>query len=161
MSVKQVGKTILLLGKCVPTAKENAVKVAISRFKLNQYLNIYFTDIEMVYAQDNARLSKVGDVVLLEKLPEKITTLIEHRVKEVVHPLGDITDPITGKKVVKDVYREEIKEVSERYGKSESAFDYDKAPPRGWQEDKKDYSRKPVYRKYHVFEDDDQPYAKG
>lgn len=59
----------------------------------------------MIYAQDNNKLSKVGDVVLLENLPEKLTTVIQHRVKEVIYPLGDITDPITGKKVVGDVYR--------------------------------------------------------
>lgn len=47
----------------------------------------------------------MGDVVLLEQLPEKITTEIQHRIKEVVFPLGDITDPITGKKVVFDQYR--------------------------------------------------------
>lgn len=58
------------------------------------------------------------------------------------------------------LYRDDIKEIRSRFGEVDSAFDYDKAPPRGWQEDKKDFSRKPVYKKYHVFEDDDQPYAR-
>lgn len=65
----------------------------------------YFKNIELIYAQDSKKVSKVGDIVLLEKLPEKITTLIQHKVKEVVYPLGDITDPVTGKKVVGEVYR--------------------------------------------------------
>lgn len=65
----------------------------------------YFKNIELIYAQDSKQVSKVGDIVLLEKLPEKITTLIQHTVKEVVYPLGDITDPVTGKKVVGDKYR--------------------------------------------------------
>lgn len=65
----------------------------------------YFKNIELIYAQDSKKVSKVGDIVLLEKLPEKITTLIQHTVKEVVYPLGDITDPVTGKKVVGEKYR--------------------------------------------------------
>ncbi|XP_054257300.1 28S ribosomal protein S17, mitochondrial-like [Macrosteles quadrilineatus] len=160
MSASQAAKTILLMGKCLPTAKENAVKVAISRFELNKYLNIYFKNVELVYAQDTNKVSKVGDIVLLEKLPEKITTMIQHRVKKVVFPLGDVTDPITGKKVVFDQYRDDMKESQKQFGEVESAFDYEKAPPRGWQEGKKDFTAKPVYKKYHVFEDDDQPYAK-
>lgn len=56
--------------------------------------------------------------------------------------------------------REDIAETNKKFGVTESAFDYDKAPPRGWQKEKKDFYYKPVYKKYHVFEDDDQPYAK-
>lgn len=41
MSVKEVAKkSILVLGKCLPTTKENAVKVAITRYQRNPYLNI-------------------------------------------------------------------------------------------------------------------------
>lgn len=37
--------------------------------------------------------------MLLKKLPERMTTLITHKVDKVVYPLGDVTDPVTGKKV--------------------------------------------------------------
>jgi small subunit ribosomal protein S17 len=38
-------------------------------------------------------------VVLIQELPEKLTTYITHKVLKVVYPLGDVTDPITNKKV--------------------------------------------------------------
>lgn len=41
--------------------------------------------------------------------------------------------------------RDEIKEQSKRFGHGEGdtgGFDYDKAPPRGWQEGKKDFSHR-------------------
>lgn len=53
----------------------------------------------MYYAHDPEKECKSGDVVLIQELPEKLTTLITHRVLKVVYTLGDITDPITNKKV--------------------------------------------------------------
>lgn len=40
-----------------------------------------------------------------------MTRLITHKVIEVVYPLGDITDPLTGKKVVSGKYRSAIKHI--------------------------------------------------
>lgn len=88
-----------------------------------------------------------------------MTPLITHTVKEVVYPLGDITDPLTGKKVVVDQYRDHVEDINEIYGKADTAFDYKSAPDRGWQEDKKDFTHRDIYVKYHEFEDDDQPYG--
>lgn len=88
-----------------------------------------------------------------------MTRLITHKVKHIVYPLGDVTDPLTGKKVVAGKYRDEIETISEAFGKSSSAFDYDAAPPRGWQEGKKDFTHKETYVKYHNFDNDDQPYS--
>jgi small subunit ribosomal protein S17 len=56
--------------------------------------------------------------------------------------------------------REDIDFISEQYGKNKKGFDYNKAPERGWQEDKKDFSHKQSYRRFHVRDKDDkQPYA--
>lgn len=68
---------------------------------------------------------------------------------EIVYPLGDVTDPITGKKCVVSKYREQISEANELYGKSENAFDYDKAPPRGSVEGTRDFTHGETYMKYH------------
>ena len=103
-------------------------------------------------------MCKTGDVVLIEQLPKKMTRLITHAVKKVVYPLGDITDPMTGKKVVSGKYRDHIEAVNKVYGKKEGAFKYEEAPPRGWQEDKKDFTHAETYIKYHESEKDD-PYA--
>jgi small subunit ribosomal protein S17 len=44
-------------------------------------------------------------MVLIQQLPQKFTRLITHKVLEVVYPCGDVTEPVTGKKVVVSKYR--------------------------------------------------------
>lgn len=60
--------------------------------------------------------------------------------------------------MAKEKYREDIEKQSELYGKLDSTFDYDKAPAIGWQEGKKNFTEKPTYTKFHVFDKND-PYA--
>lgn len=88
-----------------------------------------------------------------------MTRLITHEVKKIVYPLGDITDPLTGEKCVVGKYRQDVDEINKIYGELPSRFQYKKAPRRGWQEGKKDFTDKEVSIKYHEFEDKDQPYA--
>ncbi len=97
--------------------------------------------------------------MLIEELPENLTRDITHAVLRVVYPSGDITDPITGKKCVGEEYREEMERKERLWGKNPKAFNYDEAPPRGWQEGRKDWSHKPGYRKWHDFVDKEQPEA--
>lgn len=118
----------------------------------------YFKDADYVFAHDPTKVCKTGDIVLVRKLPEKLTTLITHKIEKVVYKMGDVVDPITGKSVVASEYREQIEAANELFGKSESGFDYNKAPPRGWQEGKRDFTDKETFRKYHVDGVDD-PYA--
>lgn len=73
-------------------------------------------------------------------------------------PLGDVTDPVTGKKCVGPQYREDIEEENRLFGKSKNAFDYDSAPPRGRLEGTKDFSHGPTYAKYQE-DGTDQPFA--
>lgn len=78
-----------------------------------------------------------------------MTTLITHSVEKIVYPLGDIVDPITGKHCVVGKYRDEIEERNKLFGKKETAYDYEKQPPRGRLEGKRDLTDKPTYIKYH------------
>lgn len=96
--------------------------------------------------------------MLIKELPQKITTLITHSIEEIVFPLGDVVDPVTGKKCVVSKYREQIEQDMELYGKSPNAFDYKKAPPRGKEEGKKDFTHGVTYIKYHEGEEE-QPFA--
>lgn len=59
----------------------------------------YFNKDETYYAHDPEQQCKTGDVVLIQQLPEKLTTHITHEVLKIIYTLGDITDPITNKKV--------------------------------------------------------------
>lgn len=58
-----------------------------------------------MYAHDPNNYCKPGDVVLIDKLPQRLSKNVTHQVSKVVYPLGDITDPITNKKVVAGKYR--------------------------------------------------------
>lgn len=118
----------------------------------------YFKKDTFFFAHDPQKICKTGDVVLIRELPERMTRLITHSVEKVVYPLGDITDPITGKKVVVGKYREDIEMANQLFGKSEKSFDYDKAPPRGRLEGTKDFTHGETYIKYHE-DGKDQPFA--
>lgn len=119
----------------------------------------HFPEQDHVFAHDPDKLCKTGDYVLVRKLPEKLTTLITHKVERIVYKMGDVIDPITGKSVVMDQYRDEMEETNRLYGKSKSAFDYKKAPPRGRLEGDRDLTDKPTYTKYHNDGDTSDPYA--
>lgn len=86
---------------------------------------------------------------MIRELPKKLTTLITYEVDKVVYKLGDVQDPVTGKLVAGDQYRDQIEETNRLYGKSDTAFDYKKAPPRGRLEGDRDLTDKEIYRKSH------------
>lgn len=129
--------------------KTNASKFKVKRAVMDKFLNMYFTEYDYVYAHDPQKVCKTGDTVLLSKLPSKLTTLITHKVDKIVYPLGDVTDPVTGKKVTFNYYREDQDEEAELYGSLPTRFQYDKAPPRGVQEDKRDLTHRESYIKYN------------
>ena len=118
----------------------------------------YFKKDEFYFVQDPSKKCKTGDIVLIKELPQKLTRLITHSIEEIVYPLGDVTDPITGKKVTVGKYREDIEEANQLFGKSSGAFDYEKAPPRGRLEGSRDFSHQETYIKYHE-DGKDQPFA--
>ena len=119
----------------------------------------YFTRQDAFFAHDPDAKCKTGDFVLIEELQNKLTRDITHKVLRIVYPNGDITDPITGKKCVGNEYREDMEWKDNLWGKNPKAFDYNQAPPRGWQEGRKDSSHTPGYMKWHDFVDKDQPEA--
>lgn len=154
-------KTSILLGQCVPCVKHNISKFRIRRMELDNHLLMYFKKDEFVYAHDDKKICKSGDVALIEVLPDRddrVTRLVTHRVAQIVYPLGDVTDPLTGKAVVVGRYRDHIDQLARAYGgMSPSAFDYTTAKPRGWQQQNKDFTDKQTYTKYD--ERDTSPYA--
>ncbi|XP_011169220.1 28S ribosomal protein S17, mitochondrial [Solenopsis invicta] len=159
MAAKAASKTALryFLGTCVPSSKQNAAKVRVPRLQFDDYIHMYFKEHDFVYAHDPKKLCKTGDVILIKTLPEKLTRLITHEVVEVVQPLGDIVDPVTGKEVVASRYREDIEEEAKLIGKTNSAFDYSKASRRGRLEGIRDFTHKKMYVKYYEDANDPQP----
>lgn len=96
--------------------------------------------------------------VSVKELPERLTKQITHSIEKIVFKLGDIQDPISGKSVVNSLYRDEIAASNEAIGKSESGFDYEKAPPRGRLEGIRDFTDQETYIKWHE-DGKDQPYS--
>ncbi|EFX71705.1 28S ribosomal protein S17, mitochondrial-like [Daphnia pulex] len=158
MAALQVSKLASVLARCLPSDLKNAAKFKVKVMEFDTHLNMHFSKHVTVYAHDPSSVCKPGDVVMIDLLPKKLTKNITHQVNKIVYTFGDITDPITGKKVVVGKYRDEIEARNELYGKNPSGFDYTRAPDRGWQVGKRDFSDKDTYKKYHMFEHD-EPYA--
>jgi len=161
-AVKQTSTALrkLLLGRCWPAKVPNSARILVKTLDYDEKLKMHFPKYDAYTAHDPNAKCKVGDFVLIEQLPQRLTRDITHRVLEVIYPCGDVTDPITGKKCVKSEYRDEIAWKSSLWGNNpHNKFDYDKAPPRGSQEGIRDFSHKPGYRKWHEFLDRDQPEA--
>ena len=116
----------------------------------------YFPKFEPFYAHDPEKLCKVGDIALIELLEKQMTREITHKVLQVIYPMGDVTCPITQKLCIGPEFRDDIDRRDELWGKNEHAFDYKTAPPRGWQEGRKDFSHKEGYKRWHDFTDRDQ-----
>ncbi|CAB0017014.1 unnamed protein product [Nesidiocoris tenuis] len=146
MAAKKVGS--LLLGKCVPYVQANVSKICVTKMELDENLNMYFRKNVDVYAHDPGKKCKSGDVVLIQELPQKLSRLVSHKILEIVYPMGDVTDPLTGKKVVMSEFREDIVEKNRLYEGGENSFDYEKAPPRGRLEGVRDFTDKETYRKF-------------
>ncbi|XP_034934138.1 28S ribosomal protein S17, mitochondrial [Chelonus insularis] len=155
------GKQVLrhFLGLCYLSKKENAIRVRIAQLKLDTFLKMYFKEFEFVYAHDPEKKCKPGDTVLIQQLPEKMTRLITHRVVDIIYPLGDTIDPISGKPVYLNKYRDEVEKVKELLGKHDKSFNYFEAPPRGRLEGIRDFTDKETYVKYYDDPNDPQPYG--
>ncbi|ESO95085.1 hypothetical protein LOTGIDRAFT_70283, partial [Lottia gigantea] len=47
---------------------------------------------------DDVRKCKIGDIVLLKKVPYNITPRVSHIINDIIYPVGNVTDPVTGKR---------------------------------------------------------------
>ncbi|XP_029047374.1 28S ribosomal protein S17, mitochondrial [Osmia bicornis bicornis] len=148
-----------LLGVCVPSNKYNAAKIRVRRLEFDDYLSMHFPTFEFVYATDPEKLCKTGDTVLIQNLPEKLTRFITHKIVEVIYPLGNVIDPVTGKPVIAAKYRETVQEDAELFGKLPSMYDFTKPVERGRLENIRDFSSRKTYVKHKKDENHPDPYA--
>ena len=151
-------KNTILLGQVVPSTLKNAVKVQVPYFTFDDRLKAYFKKSQEYVAEDFSKSCKTGDVVIIHKIDKQVKKEITHTVFETVFKLGDIKDPISGESVVANQYRASADEMAELYGRDQKNFDYSSAPERGRLEGIRDFTDKPVYRKWNNFEKDD-PYG--
>lgn len=55
----------------------------------------------------------MGDIVLLKALPEKRSRHVKHELAEIVYKVGNVVDPLTGKKVAGQMFLEPLTESTE------------------------------------------------
>ena len=149
--------------------EERDIEVRVPYNVYDSHLQMFFQhewDFAVSSDNDNKLDIEEGDIVLIEKHAEKFREPISmrekahgawwepkieekgvikrkeitHNIIDVIFKLGDVIEPTTGKPVVADRYRDEIEKAAKLYGQSNSDFDYAKAPKRGWQRGKKDFT---------------------
>ncbi|XP_046557137.1 28S ribosomal protein S17, mitochondrial-like [Haliotis rubra] len=76
--------------------RPDTVKVRCLKMSLDRYLLKYFNKRTHHWAIETSVTTDVGDIVMLQRLPERMTTKVGHEVKEIVYKLGSVVDPITG-----------------------------------------------------------------
>ncbi|KAG0712334.1 28S ribosomal protein S17, mitochondrial [Chionoecetes opilio] len=98
-------RSAVVIGQCIAHNTKNAAKVRVKRLLFDDNLNMYFPKHKNYYAHDPEGECKTGDIVVIRELPEKMTRVVTHSLVKLVYKYGDITDPISGKKVVVGKYR--------------------------------------------------------
>lgn len=58
----------------------------------------YFNSRKHYWAIEKEDKCEIGDIVLIERLPKKLTPLVSHEIKHHVFKLGSVVDPVTGKR---------------------------------------------------------------
>jgi len=150
-------KNNVLVGQVVTSNLQNALKVQVPFFEFDEKLKAFFKKTSEFIVTDPSKTCKTGDIVVLKKLDKQSKKEITHIVAETFFKCGDVKDPISGEMVVGSEYRNRREKIEELYGTARN-FKYDEAPERGRLEGTRDFTDKPVYRKWHEFEKDD-PYG--
>lgn len=103
-------RAALLLGRCITATREEGAEIVVTMSELDSNLRMFFPEKYTFFAYDPKTTCKAGDIVLIKKLNDPLTRKITHEIVKVVYPIGNVTDPISGKKVVVSQYREHMEE---------------------------------------------------
>ncbi|XP_059207867.1 28S ribosomal protein S17, mitochondrial [Centropristis striata] len=88
-----------IIGRVIGTKMIKTVKVRVTRLVLDPYLLKYYNKRKTYFAHDALQQCTMGDIVLLKALPERRTKHVKHELSEIVHKVGRVVDPLTGKRV--------------------------------------------------------------
>ncbi|KAJ8366549.1 hypothetical protein AAFF_G00350740 [Aldrovandia affinis] len=102
-----------IIGRVIGTKMQKTVKVRVTRLVLDTYLLKYYNKRKTYFAHDALEQCTVGDVVLLKALPERRTKHVTHELAEVVYKVGNVVDPLTGKRVAAYQYLEPLSDPAE------------------------------------------------
>lgn len=102
-----------IIGQVIGTKMKKTAKVRVTRLVLDPYLLKYYNKRKTYFAHDALEQCTVGDVVLLKALSEKRSKHVKHELSEVVYKVGQMVDPLTGKRVAGKQYLEPLTESTE------------------------------------------------
>lgn len=88
-----------IIGRVIGTKMCKTAKVRVTRLVLDPYLLKYYNKRKTYFAHDALQQCTVGDIVLLKALPEPRSKHVKHELAEIVHKVGQVVDPLTGKRV--------------------------------------------------------------
>ncbi|XP_070178415.1 uncharacterized protein [Littorina saxatilis] len=82
---------------CFRLLDYKCAKVVIHPQKLGRKSRFgYFNGRKHYWAVEGDIKTDIGDIILIERLPEKLTPLVTHEIKEQVFKIGAVVDPVTG-----------------------------------------------------------------
>ncbi|GAB6030520.1 37S ribosomal protein S17 mitochondrial [Chamberlinius hualienensis] len=113
-------RAVLLIGRCLRASREEGVEVVVTNREIDTYLNMYFPEKYTFFAYDEKEIAKPSDLIIIKKRETPLTRKITHDVVKVVYPFGDITDPVTGKKVVAGKFRETMHDIDRTFMNEDS-----------------------------------------
>ncbi|CAD6188255.1 unnamed protein product [Caenorhabditis auriculariae] len=106
--------TQLLLGKIVEITQIGIDRIPCAQVRcqmseFNIYLKKYFARSFDFWALDKSSLSGLGDTVLIKRIEGAVRPKadVSHVVDRVVFRFGNVIDPVTGRKVLKDEFLDE------------------------------------------------------
>ncbi|XP_041455249.1 28S ribosomal protein S17, mitochondrial-like [Lytechinus variegatus] len=88
----------ILIGQVIGTKMTRTAKVRVNKLQLDPFVTQYFPKRSTVFAHDPEEAAKLGDIVLVKELPIKKSTHVKYQMERIIYSLGNVTDPITGKK---------------------------------------------------------------
>ncbi|XP_033096361.1 28S ribosomal protein S17, mitochondrial-like [Anneissia japonica] len=91
-------KVRIFIGQVIGTKMKKTAKVAVQRLVLDNYILQYFPEKMTAFAHDPHEEANEGDIVLIEELPVKRSKFVKYRLDKVIHRLGNVVDPFSGRK---------------------------------------------------------------
>lgn len=98
----------LIMGRVSHDHYEKVIKVAVPKYRLNEFLMMYVKEKDDIQAYDENLICKPGDWILLRRLEKPIDEGVEHKVEKVVFQYGKYIDPTTGRRSLGLFYDDEI-----------------------------------------------------
>ncbi|KAG8451795.1 hypothetical protein GDO86_003841 [Hymenochirus boettgeri] len=93
-----------IVGKVIGTKMRKTAKVRVTRLVLDSYLLKFYNKRKTYFAHDAQQQCTVGDIVLLNALPERRSKHVKHELSEIIYKVGQVVDPLTGRRCAGTVF---------------------------------------------------------